>query len=252
MSGASSDLAPDPAGDYSNTVVENNVLLDTGVGATDHGAIYVWNPNAHKSTNVVIRNNFIRDYLGSSLGHGIYLDYEASNITITGNVISGAGTNVIFSDSDNVVFTGNLVDLEDGTIENIWYLNITGHQAMTGNVVDGNVWIVNAASFSTPAGVDVDVQYHTSPNAGAVQSPECTGNFYYNYNPSGPLPNSGDQWTDSHPQTSSADPGISGWDYQIAKNSPIYAQTTFAPLKRGWGPPGFSLPQSGTAPSCPH
>ena len=50
-----------------------------------------------------------------------------------------------------------------------------------------------------------------------------------------------------------ADPQLSCWTYDLASGSPVYsAPVSFVPLPRGWGPPGYTIPATGTPPSQPH
>jgi hypothetical protein len=43
---------------------------------------------------------------------------------------------------------------------------------------------------------------------------------------------------------------MSGWNYTIAAGSPVYGVISFPAIVGGWGPAGYTLPASGTSPSC--
>jgi len=102
----------------SNSVVQNNVVLNTGGSVSDAGGIYV-NDYLATSTNILIDHNYIEDYQGISdnLGHGIYMDQALSNTTVTNNVIRehaiGAdSTSALFNDCGiNNTISNNLIDL---------------------------------------------------------------------------------------------------------------------------------------------
>jgi hypothetical protein len=58
----------------------------------------------------------------------------------------------------------------------------------------------------------------------------------------------------SYPDTNSVseDPQLSCWSYDIASGSPVFSPpVSFPGLQGGWGPPGYSIPQTGTPPSSP-
>lgn len=82
-----------------------------------------------------------------------------------------------------------------------------------------------------------------------VTTPVVKNNFYHNY--VGTSVNSGGVYSDSHPVT--GDPLINGWTYTISGSSPAFnSPVSFSGLPSSWGPPGFVVPQTGTAPSNPH
>ena len=87
----------------------------------DGGAIYFWTQN----DNVVIRNNFIHDYIGMKDNRGIFCDDGASNFTITGNTILHIANSYCidsrrikdqhperFTNNVNITITDNIVDGE--------------------------------------------------------------------------------------------------------------------------------------------
>jgi hypothetical protein len=52
--------------------------------------------------------------------------------------------------------------------------------------------------------------------------------------------------------TNSSSFGLQCWDYQTVPGSLVtQSPVAFPGLPGGWGPPGFSIPHTGTAPSIP-
>jgi hypothetical protein len=162
-------------GDISGAVVTGNVLYNTATVYNDSGAIYFVNQNTPLATNITVTNNFVRDgntsaTLGSGLGSGIYLDDCVSNVTATGNIVTGNnGSNTIhIHGGNNNVFTGNIVDLVTNA-QNTLRTQTTSvgqcSKAMTGNEFENNVVISGGGG----AGYNL---------AGA---PTITNNDYYNY-----------------------------------------------------------------------
>jgi hypothetical protein len=48
-------------------------------------------------------------------------------------------------------------------------------------------------------------------------------------------------------------PQLSCWGYNIASGSPVFSSpVNFTDFTRGWGPPGYTIPHTGTVPSSPH
>lgn len=128
--GISADhCSPDP-GNLSGLTVANNVVLDTCTGwssgtwlgtSVDCGGIYYQDANINDnngypwSSNITITNNFVRDVaIGGvgGVGAGIYLDQGSSNVSVTGNVITGNIVGFCFHDhgGDNNTITGNICD----------------------------------------------------------------------------------------------------------------------------------------------
>jgi hypothetical protein len=256
---------------YTGLTIENNAIMNVSMYAGDGAAIYMEDQLA-LSTNVTIKNNFIRDYQENPSTQknsttlprdvAIYLDSGASNVSITGNVIGNTanaipngqaigGTQVLeIHNGKNVTFSGNIVDLgTHGYIINVGYQsNGTNAFAMTGNVIEQNIFIGNwaGAQASYTFGQGPDAYFAGGPTG--VVPPTLTNNLYYNYG-SGSLSTQGNQWSDSNPITGE-NPLISGTTYTLATNSPAYtSRLNFPPIIGGWGPPGYSIPATGTAPS---
>jgi hypothetical protein len=95
--------------------ITNNVLLNTNSLHLDGSAIYLQDANT-TTTNILISNNFIRDYgtdTSSDQRRGIYLDDGLSNATISGNIIAGLGAYAFqYHGGHNDIITGNIIDLE--------------------------------------------------------------------------------------------------------------------------------------------
>ncbi|MEI6753631.1 MAG: carbohydrate-binding protein [Paludibacter sp.] len=224
--------------DITNLIVSDNVLLNVFRGGTcdDGGAIYVLD-QSEKSTNIKITNNFIRDYGDSGLSWGIYLDNNMSNALVSGNIVQGAGAQFInVNGGQNNDITGNIYDMGNSPKVVLAYSMYTF--PTPGNKFHNNIILSNTTMNTLT----------TLVNVSAAINPTIQNNFYYNYNgPVCPLGNLGAN--DASPV--SGWPSISGWTYDIAPGSAVYkAPVSFTPLTRGWGPTGYTIPNTGTAPSC--
>jgi hypothetical protein len=246
-------------GGMSNTTISGNVILNSCTAASapggndqdggDCGAIYMWD-ESHVSTNGIVINNYIRDVNVSSSGEGdysgccatgIYLDDGMSNVTVSGNVVTGIKSQCfVIHGGNNDTYTGNLCDLDDSTAQRIMtYQSDSLMLAMSGNSVENNIIVAGSASPGT------GYSDGSTPTA-----PTIKNNAYYNYVGSA-VDSSGSNGSDANPTYE--DPSISCWDPTIAGSSPAYAApVSFPKLVGGWGPPGFVMPQTGTPPSWPH
>ncbi|WP_343702568.1 carbohydrate-binding protein [Chitinophaga sp.] len=228
--------------DISGTLLQGNVVLNTCTGAKDGAAVYICDRTA-ASTNIVVEDNFIRDYGAyENELRGIYLDDWASNITVRANIIAGTGTQplLIHGGSNNVV-EGNIIDL--GNSGKPCVLNYAAHKKrpMEENRFRGNIVL-----SSYPE----DISGGAFRKFGNVSCPDISHNLYFSYSTG--VVNTGGllyMLKDSYPLT--ANPHISDWEYTVDSNSIIYnAPLSFRPLKRAWGPPGYRIPRNGTPPSC--
>lgn len=246
----------------SNSLVSGNVVLNactwpavSGGGndenGGDCGGIYFWSHVASVSTNLRIEDNLVRDVNVSSAGagdftsccaQGIYLDYGTSNVSVTGNVVTGimSACFQINGGIDNVI-TGNVCDLGAAAGTQIVAYQNHSVTAMTGNVFQGNV--VVAASAAGGGGF----VGNTPPNPMTVAH-----NAYFNYAGSSvSSASTGGAGADSSPTY--VDPQVSCWAPGMAAGSPVRAApVSFPGITGGWGPPGYALPMTGTAPSWPH
>ncbi len=85
--------------------------------------------------------------------------------------------------------------------------------------------------------------------AGNAGSYTITNNAYWNYG-SGSIYTNGSVKNDANPTTE--DPQLSCWAVQVLAGSPVFnSPVSFPDITGGWGPPGFVVPQTGTAPSWP-
>jgi hypothetical protein len=107
---------------------------------------------------------------------------------------------------------------------------------MESNYVKGNIILGDSSSASG------GYILNTPTNPLAVQD-----NFTYSYG-TGAISDSG-----STGDVTGTNPQISGWAYTIAPGSPVFsAPVNFPGIPSAWGPPGYTIPQTGTAPSCSH
>jgi hypothetical protein len=241
------------AGNFSGLTIANNVLLNSNTLNLDSAPICLQDPDS-TSTNIVIRNNFIRDYgLDTTTGtrKGIYFDDGLSNATVSGNIIAGLGGYAFeYHGGHNDVVKGNIVDLEYPPQTPVAYQMSNDNTPMTGNSFTNNIIIAADArggdgGYLTGNG--------TFPQADYLL--KVTNNAYYNY-AGGPVEtgcaySSAVCISDTNPVREN--PQLSGWTYAIAPGSPVYnPPVSFPGIAGGWGPPGYVIPQTGTPPSSPH
>lgn len=237
-----------PSGGLNNSIMSNNVIYNTNTdsGSGDLAAIYAVDRTAGSSTGVQIKNNFIRDSGNPAKSiKGIYLDDNASNISVTGNIVTGNATyGVQYHSGHNNHLTGNIFDLGTSGSEYLaLYQNQSAAGSMTGNTFTNNI-VIGGFSGSGTTG---DIFYSGYGNSFAY--PTVRDNVYWNYS-GGSIPTSGDI-SDTNPVH--VDPEISCWNYHVASGSPVYGSpVSFAPIAGDWGPPGYQIPQTGTPPSSPH
>ncbi len=260
------------------TVVENNVVLRAVQRRSDGGAIYINMHSGIQSDYVTVTNNYVADQGSANTWgvHGIYLDDDTSNATVTGNVVgppsigtgtgSGSqwGTNAISAFIDNSgnhnAITGNLVDLgSSGAVTTALFAYDKAETAdvgMDGDSFTGNIVISNFTGRLTAnsTGLTGHAYFQNTPALGIDPkgaSYVIRDNVYWNYAAGGSVFSNGTVTGDSAPINE--DPQVSGWDYAIASGSAVYnAPVSFAPIPGGWGPPGFVIPQTGAPPSAPH
>ena len=257
------------------TVIKNNVVLRAVQRTSDGGAIYI-NMHGGNATNyVTITNNYVADQGSANTWgvHGIYLDDLASNVTVTGNVVraptagtgtgSGSqfGTNAISAFLDNSghknVISGNIVDLgSSATVSTVVFYYDSAEPVdvgMEGDTFTGNIVISNFTGGlrTTVSGVTGHAYFESTPADPMGSSYTIQGNAYWNYASGGSVWSNGTVTSDSSPITK--DPQLSGWTYDIAGGSAVFSSAVnFAAIVGGWGPPGYVIPQTGTAPSFPH
>ena len=245
-------------------IVRNNFLYNLNIAGSDSGAIY-----SQFSSGDQIYNNYLRDWKSTSTTYdtyardvrAIYFDAGSTNDSATGNIIAGGAQDNIFfngvtpdqgialylgnGSSSGQVFTGNIFDM--GPYAHLVFINgSTG----TGNEIEGNIIISN---FSGNPSNSYYGSYYLDYSAGSPSSPTVANNVYYNYG-GGTTYTTGDGTplvSDSNPVTEN--PQISNWTYTVATSSAVFnSPVSFPGITGGWGPPDFTIPQTGTAPSSPH
>jgi hypothetical protein len=242
-------------------VVSGNFVERCETQVYDGGCIYTGMRNSNITAgHETITDNYVSDYGNSGVqAEGIYLDDDASNVTVTGNVIgpmnpAAAGTgskNTIINGGCCNTFEGNIIDL--GSTGNEWiagwsgpgeggaiYFNWTGP-----NVFQGNIVISNYSGSTVTSGWPNSGQEYIqgAGNIGGSDYPasmgSINGNIYHNYG-GGAETTSGNIISDSNPIHE--DPQLSGLDYTIAAGSPVRSLSNLP--TGGWGPPGFVIPSS--------
>ena len=109
---------------------------------------------------------------------------------------------------------------------------------MIGNTVERNL-IVSAGAGGWFNGYSFGAQ------------PTITNNVYHQY-AGGPVNAGGLNGLNGDASPVFEDPQLSCWTYVLASGSPVYsAPASFDRLPRGWGPPGYTVPTTGTPPSQP-
>jgi hypothetical protein len=249
---------------YDGSVIQNNVILRAVQRKSDGGAIYLEMFGGTQNTHVTIANNFILDYGAPGIfgATGIYLDQGSSNVTVTGNVVGPAtkgsvgtgnagafGFQVNAGNNDHI--TANILDLGDSGRELIvsywWesgpaYVNNTTNNTFEKNIVISEFAGRQKTNFTGVTGYS----YYVHPRQ--PTNPTIQNNDYYNY-AGGEIRTDGNIVGDSNPIFEN--PQISGWTYQISEGSPVFKRPmNFRPIDGGWGPPGFVIPRTGTAPSA--
>jgi hypothetical protein len=256
--------------DISNVVVSNNFVLNSCTspqnyagndqGGNDCGAIYIDDGDGlgakNQSTSISVKDNFTRDVNAAQGqgggGFGIYLDNGTCNVTATGNVASGIEATCFFIHGGNSdVFDGNFCDLEGDESSTLpfWTGSIMLYQtsppytAMTGNQFVHNVTITGSASGKRGGYAGLG----TPGNPMSIDD-----NAYFDYAGTAVVTTGvGGAGSDTNPTY--VDPQLSGWTYVFASTSPVSSTpVAFPGLTSGWGPPGFTVPQTGTPPSSPH
>jgi Right handed beta helix region len=236
-------------GEISNLLVTGNVLYNTCTAIADCGALYVQDVTA-TATNILWTNNYIHDgntfaALGSGYGSALYADDCTSNVTASGNVLTGrngANTSMVHGGSNNHQI-GNVTDLASYQ-QHIAVFQTSGASGCSSATMSGNEY-ENSIVIGGGGGGGYSLLSGSPDN-----TPKIEGNDYYNYGGAAISSGTG-AYSDSDPVTEN--PQVSGWTYDIASGSPVFkAPVSFTPLVGGWGPPGYVLPETGSPPSSPH
>jgi hypothetical protein len=235
-------------------VITGNVLLNDSNTNPDTGAIYL---NMHATDDsgghITVSNNYVRDW-GSSVGnqHAVYLDDQACDVTITGNVLGApqgvtgsnyTGTGMIFANGgNNNTISGNIIDL--GNSGHVVTVNWSQESLdMSGNSFTGNI-VVSSYTGTQQIQQGATGGSYSFVENGSLPASDFTiqNNLYHNY-AGGQVNTSGNITSDAHPIMT--DPQISGYLYNMAGGSPAFsAPINFSSIQGGWGPPGFVIPSS--------
>ena len=132
-------------GNISNLLVTGNVVYNTCTANADCGALYVQDVTT-TATNLQFTNNYIHDgntfaALGSNYGAALYADDCTSNVTESGNVITGRnGSNTLMiHGGSNIHQVGNLTDLATyGQHAGVY--QTSGVAACASAVMSGNIY----------------------------------------------------------------------------------------------------------------
>jgi hypothetical protein len=236
-------------GDISNLLVTGNVVYNTCTANADCGALYVQDVTA-TATNIQLTNNYIHDGntfagLGSNYGSALYADDCTSNVTESGNVLTGrngSNTSMVHGGS-NVHQTGNLTDLATFQ-QHVAVFQTSGASGCSSAVMSGNEYTNNVVIGGGGGGG------YALLSGTPMHAPTIANNDYFSYGSAAIGTGSG-AYGDTAP--ADVDPQLSGWAYTMSATSPVLvAPVSFPPLVGGWGPPGYVLPQTGTPPSSPH
>jgi hypothetical protein len=258
----------DCSGGISGDVVSGNIIENSctwpatpGYGndqnGGDCGAIYFDDKISPASTEIQVVNNYVRDVNISSRGAGnngkngkggccaigVYLDDGTSNVTVTGNVIGGIASACFhLHGGDNNSIKNNICDLANSDYQSIAvYQQSKAQHEMAGNSFTNN--IVVSGSRSGGSGF---AGYQSPPNPLAISS-----NLYFNCSGGSKLKSSGTSGAGNDSSPLFENPHLSGWTYDISDESST-SKISFEKIEGNWGPPGLTLPQQGTPPSCSH
>lgn len=144
--------------DISNLNISSNRVTDTMQLIGDGGAIYVIDRN-HSSTNINISGNIIGDRGPVSHTVGIYLDDDASNVTVQNNVVYGSSVyHVQYHGGDHNTIQNNIFDVTSVTYLGLYQSRPSTSYGMASNLFEYNiVWssVTHTASLW---------QYNYTPN----------------------------------------------------------------------------------------
>jgi hypothetical protein len=240
-----------------HVIVDSNVILRTGLGMNDEGAIYTEILNLFPATSIMITNNYIKDTGGDGLNdaHDIYLDLGTNHATVSGNVMgplnpnSGFTTGAMLADGWSNHFTGNIIDLGSSghMMTGVWWNETYRGFSVTDNTFTGNVVV---SGFAGNQNTNVNgIGYSYYQNNSVASNYTIGNNVYYNY-AGGQVRTDGSIVGDTSPIME--DPLVTGWNYAIDPNSPVFnSPVNFPRIIGGWGPPGIVIPQTGIVPSVP-
>jgi hypothetical protein len=236
------------------SVISGNVVLGAVQGMTDGGAIYISGHGGNQSAHATISNNFMRDQGAGGVGGvtGVYLDDNANNVTVTGNVIgppskygnSGRPDSEcveVHNGHDNTI-EGNVCDLgaSGGVFAVLWWQDGASIAGMANNTFTKNIVLSSFAGNQGTQGFNCNGYTFCQNSPGSDFS--IGPNAYHDY-AGGQVRSDGPNASDRAPEL--VDPQATGYLYTIASGSPVFGGAVkFPPLVGGWGPPGFVIPPS--------
>jgi len=228
-------------GTIDSLVIASNAVLSTCQLENDCGAVYVQDKNT-TSTGITIDNNFVRDAgYAAYPARPIYVDDGVSGATVTHNVVA-AGLYIwafTIHGGKNNTLSSNIVDLGPGNNREILLYEGDGLTDMKGNVLSNNV-IVSGGGGGGYEGRSFKAQ------------PTIANNAYHQYTGKAVYAG-GYTGLDGDSAPAPQDPQLTCWAYNVARGSSVYsAPVSFDQVPQGWGPPGFTIPKTGTPPSQPH
>lgn len=236
------------------SVISGNAVLRAAQRVSDSGAIYVSGHGGTQTSHVSVAGNFVRDYGAPHVTKaiGIYLDDNASNVTVAGNIVGPAApgtgdsaTGIFLHNGHDNHIGGNIIDLGNsaGQYTVQWGHDHASIAGMGGNTFTGNIVISNFAGKQNTVGFMNGYSYIQSPGTPASWY-SIRDNVYYNRG-GGQVRTDGPVAGDSNPIFANLQ--ISGATYAIAPGSRAFASpVNFPPIAGGWGPPGFVVPPSRT------
>ena len=231
--------------------VVGNVVLRTVLGESDGGAIYasMFSGFQGMAGGLTIMGNYVKDYGPAIPAHGIYLDDNCNNAVVTGNVIGppnpsaigNATSAVLVHNGHSNIVSGNIVDLgaTGGCFAAVWFQDNGSVSGMADNTFTGNIVLSDFSGPLKTAFVTNGTLYDENATASDYT---ISGNFYWNYAPGGSIFSNGALASDTAPVTENCQ--LMGWGYAVG--APPSGWTA---LPASWGPPGFTVPQTGVTPS---
>src|SRR6185312_10390544 len=242
----------DPGQSHNGSVISGNVVLRAVQRMNDGGGMYVSHHGGGQTSRVLAANNFIRDYgaAGVQQGRGIYLDDNANDVSVIGNVLGPptaggvvAGHNratsafFVHNGHDNRI-AGNIVDLGDSGQVSIviWGHDKASIAGMAGNSFIGNIVLSHFSGRlkTAPGGGNEGYAYYQNDVPASAFT--IRNNLYFNYASGGKVFSHGLIVGDGNPVDK--DPQISGWAYAIASGSPVFrSPVDFRLIVGGRGPP---------------
>jgi parallel beta-helix repeat protein len=137
-----------------NTIAYNRVL-DTDQTANDSGGIYILGRTA-ADTQTTVTMNFVQGVGGAGRHNvGIYLDDDTNGVTVTKNIVAGAGSDALqVHGGSNNHFSGNIFDLGNINASSAGFFQAAPSEqiqnAMVNNDFTGNIVISSASQPRNP------------------------------------------------------------------------------------------------------